>query len=513
MKRGLTKQTQEDNSFYQHSDDLEEKQREFLFFFSSCFSFFCACSVALEIYWTLSSMSAKAVLLFREFWLILFDPTNAKVYFWQVEAFSLAIYKPAIITATMNELVKRKWMSQTLFPHQQRIRDDVHFTGEHLSPDPQSGRTISPLKSVLANASSNLPFNPVVHRRRPEKHVRFDVKLESLGEDLVPSSGQMSPSTMLKSSRRIVDPWRQGGHLYDAYLEYLQKRENCSTEETNLCRTSPASIEPDIEAPTYTHTFVIQTKSPDLAVDTIAVSTPSQSLPQIVGQSGKVNKRQLPTVDAHLKQQLKLSTPPRIIRTKKLPSSSDQNNPYAAVQAALKRLESMRALTMSFNDNSKTNRSVCLLAPNFITAQIQRTKSSELIRKSLSNGHHQMNQYSEQASLLTYSRKAHMHTRLPRATNETPSNSVYSFPQQSEQSFLPPIIYSSRWLAHGRSNKTHDFPRHSNLLFIVWILSYTAWKDCPMYFSTSRIEFVCFIAVMIPLETVMSMASVAFLIV
>lgn len=303
---------------------------------------------------------------------------------------------------------------------------------------------VNPLKSALSSASANLPFNAVLHKRRPEKHVRFEVKLESLGEDSSPSSAQMSPSTMVKSSRRIVDPWRQGGHLYDAYCEYLQKRENLSIDETNLCRTSPTSIEPGIESPTYTHTFVIETKSPDLVVDAITVSTPAQQLPQILQQTSQTNKRKLPTVDSHLKQQLTITTPPRIIRTKKLVPPLNQNYSYAAVQAALKRFGSMKSPTVDVNANSRTNRSVHLVTSNFINAQIQRTKSNELMRKSLSNGHHQMSQYSDQSNLLTYSRKAQMHTRLPPSSTETTGKTLYFFPQQSEQSFLPPIAYSSR---------------------------------------------------------------------
>ncbi|CAF4286755.1 unnamed protein product, partial [Rotaria magnacalcarata] len=76
-------------------------------------------------------------------------------------------------------------------------------------------------------------------------------------------------------------PWRQHGPLYGAYVEYLENQGKVTSSEIEFRQipppappAPPAPPEPGAQPPTYRHTFVIQSKSPELVIDSITISSP-----------------------------------------------------------------------------------------------------------------------------------------------------------------------------------------------------------------------------------------------
>ncbi len=305
------------------------------------------------------------------------------------------------------------------------------------------------MKSSFSTVSPDLPdilSSAVVHKRRTQKRVRFALKLEPVEEDSLPSSRLLSASPMSKSNRRVIDPWRQGGPLYGAYVEYLEKHDALTTPEKHSRRTPPPpppAPEPGAEPPTYTHTFVIQSKSPEIVIDSITVSTPPLHLPRIIHRTKGTNKPQLPAVDSYVKQQLTLSTSPRMIHTKRTSNSPTHKNYYSSVHAALKRAELNIPTPTGLHPNNKTLRPDNSSGLKSINDPIPTKKMTEIISKPLPGLNNQINHFYERPTLPNYTKKPRTHNRTYRNTDETTTNTPYFFQNHDNDYLLPPVIHST----------------------------------------------------------------------
>jgi hypothetical protein len=306
------------------------------------------------------------------------------------------------------------------------------------------------LKPSYSTASPNLPdilSSAVLHKRRTQKRVRFALKLEPVEEDSLPSSRELSASSVSKSSRRVVDPWRHGGPLYGAYVEYLEKHDALTSHDTPTRRPQPPppprAPEPGAEPPTYTHTFVIQSKSPEIVINSITVSTPPLHLPRILHRTKKTNKPQLPVIDSYVKQQLTLSTSPRMTHSRKSTNSPDPKNHYASVHAALKRAELNIPAPTGLHPNNKiiqTNNSSGSKSPN---DHLQTKKITEIVSKPLPGITNQINHFPERSPLPNYTKKARMHNRIYRTNDAPTENTPYFFQNHDNDYLLQPVIHST----------------------------------------------------------------------
>jgi hypothetical protein len=302
------------------------------------------------------------------------------------------------------------------------------------------------LKSSLSTVSPNLPdilSTAVLHKRRPEKRVRFAVKLEPVEEGSLPSSREVSPSSVSKSNKRVIDPWRRDGPLYGAYIEYLDKQDALIPNEPQIRQSPVPPSEP--ESATYTHTFIIQSKSPELVIDSITVSTPPLHLPRIIRRTTRSNRPQLPAFDAFVKQQLTLSTAPRVIHTRKLTNSPNQNQQYSSVYAALKRAELSISPTQGLHPNNRISRPENnLLESKRVSDYLQSRKLTEVITRPLPGTNNQINHFSGRPTLLSYPKKARIHSRTCRPTDEANLKTPYFFQNHDNDHLLQPVIHSNR---------------------------------------------------------------------
>ena len=309
--------------------------------------------------------------------------------------------------------------------------------------------TSPPSKSSSSSDSSDILSGAVLHKRRRPKRVRFALKLQSVEEDSSPSSRENSPSIVSRSSSRVVDPWRPDGPLYGAYVEYLEKQGAFDNHQPHTRRTPPPRPppppEPGAESPTYTHTFVIQSKSPDVVINSINVSTPSFHLPRIVQQNKKTNKNPLPVLDSYVKQQLTLSTSPRMTHSKKPTSPPVLKNPYGTVQAALKRAELALPTTFGLHANNKVTRmehSSGLKLSNH--SPLPTKKMTEIITRPLPGVNNQINYISDQSILPNYSKKPRLHNRTPHANEDIRSTTPYFCRNQETNTLIQPVIHFNR---------------------------------------------------------------------
>ncbi len=321
----------------------------------------------------------------------------------------------------------------------------IDIIGAESLPTLNPTRSASPLKpsfSAHSSDSSDILSAAVLHKRRPQKRVRFALKLEPTEEDSLSSSREVSPSLVSKSNKRLIDPYRQDTPIYSAYVEYLEKQDALTNDELQIHRTPPSQSESEDESPTYTHTFVIQSKSPEITIDSITVSTPSLHLPRILHHTKQTSKQQLGPLDSYVKQQLTLSTSRRIIHTKKVSNSSNQTKHYISVNAALKRAELTIPSVNGLNIKNKITRPDNSSGSKFVNDHKQPKKITEIISKPLPGVNNQINHFSERSILPTYSNQPRMHNRTPRSNDELNTNTPYFFQNHDDDHLLQPIIHS-----------------------------------------------------------------------
>ena len=195
-------------------------------------------------------------------------------------------------------------------------------------------RCSTPLSSSYSTIQTILPnilTTAVVNKRRAKKRVRFALTLESIDEDtLAPDPSRIS-SARIQSNRRTVDPWREDGLLYGAYVEYLQKQEPSTVDVPSKPRpsrpllTSPEPEESD--SGTFTTTYVLpMCKSPEPPVEFNSPSAspgPPLHLPRIIERSNgtkRPNQKKTvsPVVHSPTKQRVHLDIPSRPASSKKV---------------------------------------------------------------------------------------------------------------------------------------------------------------------------------------------------
>lgn len=310
----------------------------------------------------------------------------------------------------------------------------------------KSNLQIEPPPTTTADVLSSA----VLHqrrRRRTQKRVRFALKLSPVEEDSRPSSRETPTSVLPQSNKRIIDPWRQGGPLYGTYVEYLQGQDVFTSTDSHNRRTPPKAPpppEPGAEAPTYTHTFVIQSKSPEIIVNSITVSTPQFHLPRILSRTKQSPKQSLPILDYYVKQQLNLSTSPRMIHMKKLSNAPNQKPVIGTIQAALKRAESVLPATPGLHANNRILRSDSLSPSKTMNEHPQQKKLTEIISKPLPGVNNQINHFSERSILPNYSKKARVFARTQRSNEEFNSNVPYFCQNHGPDQLSQPILHSTR---------------------------------------------------------------------
>ncbi|CAF0729675.1 unnamed protein product [Adineta ricciae] len=285
------------------------------------------------------------------------------------------------------------------------------------------------------NATNVSPVlsTPALHKRRPPKRVRFALTLEPVEENSVPSSPEISPTILSKRTKQSFEFDTQAKPLYGNYIEYLKARQ--AFKERMSLPTSPSFLETSPEPPTYTHTFVIQSKSPAVFIDSITITTPTIHLPQIVQREKTPSIRTPTTVDPNLKQEVTLSTPPRLVHTKKLSNATNQRHHYVSIQAMSRSSAPLPSTTNLPNkpvrsDNSTRSKPVK-----------ERTSTGKIPGSVMTKS--PVNALPNRPVLPISLRKPRMPSRLHQSNDEININPKYFFQYHDHDQLLrQPIIHS-----------------------------------------------------------------------
>ena len=274
-------------------------------------------------------------------------------------------------------------------------------------------RANTPLKSCFSTIQPILPglLSPtILEKSQSKKRVRFALKLDPIEEDsLSPTPNpENRVSSATKPNKRIIDPWREDGPLYGAYVEYLEKQDTLTPD---ICATNRPTRplpppEPELESPVYTHTFLIQNKSPELLLDAVTISTPQLHLPRIVQQT-PINKRintnnkkqSVSIISPYTIQRTKVATPPRPIPYRKLPSPVNQKNNLIPIHPTIKRGDITLPSIKELNSNEKSIRTNSSLGIKNNNEYLQTKKLTEIIKNSLPGTNNQINHSSERSVL------------------------------------------------------------------------------------------------------------------
>ena len=227
----------------------------------------------------------------------------------------------------------------------------------------------------------------------------------------------------------MIEPWRANGPLYGAYIEYLEKKDVLAPDIPDIINR-PNTPTPDIESLTYTHTFLIQSKSPEIVVDSITVSTPTRQLPRLVQRTNPMKKpigrSPSPVVDFVSKQRTNVTTPPR-----KLPNSMNNRN------STPKRGELILPSIKPSNSNEKILRTDQPLGTKIVNEYFRTKKLTEIIANPLSDNNHQVNYICEHSLLPNLSKTppTSCHTQL--------TNEPYFFQNHHHHDHFQPIIHST----------------------------------------------------------------------
>lgn len=289
------------------------------------------------------------------------------------------------------------------------------------------------MKSALATLQPILPgiASPnILPRNQPKKRVRFALTSEPEEEkSLTPVDLEKIPTFNVNSNKRVSDPWRTNGPLYGAYTEYLEKKENSTPELPDLTR--PDTPVPEPESSTYTHTFLIQSKIPEIVVDSITVSTPTRHLPRIVQRTKatKTTVRKSPSpvaIDPFVKIRTTAASPPR-----RMPHSANSRSPTS------KRSDLTLPPIKSPNPSEKIIRSDQPLGTKIVNDYLQSKKVTEIISNPLPNpSAHQISYICGHSILPNLS-------KTPSTSYQNPNtNEPYFFRNHTNDHFQP-IIHPS----------------------------------------------------------------------
>lgn len=244
-----------------------------------------------------------------------------------------------------------------------------------LRPILRTMRSSTPLDtySTVQSILPDIPRAMSSVKPRPKKRVRFALTLESIREDGIVA---VPMSVEIKTKKRTVDPWRDEGPLYDAYLEYLQNKETAPIETLSMnppVRPRPPSplAHLDSSSPTYTTTYVLSNqKPPDPLADSISYPLPPMHLPRILERTPSSKKKPVQT-HSPIRQRLQFEHLPHPLSPKKSNASSPVNRtPPCSNYPTAKRDELTPPLRMSAMSNEKsmrTDRSIHIrTVPDFL---------------------------------------------------------------------------------------------------------------------------------------------------
>lgn len=221
----------------------------------------------------------------------------------------------------------------------------------------------------------------------------------------------------------MIDPWRENGPLYGAYVEYFDAKD-CPTPE--ISEPIQASA---VESSTFTHTFRIQSKSPEISIDSITASTPSRHLPRVI-QRTKPTTRMMsrkplsPVIDPYLKQRVNASPPPRQIQSRKIPSNPTTSP--NSIQPIIKRADFSLPSIKTINSNDRVLRTEQCLGTKIVNEYFQTKKLTEIITNPLPGTNNQINTITG-------------HSILPNLTKNQIHNEPYFFQNHISDHFQPII--------------------------------------------------------------------------
>ena len=273
--------------------------------------------------------------------------------------------------------------------------------------------------------------------------------MEPVQEESLPSSQSISiSSSVSNSNKRVIDPWRQDGLLYDAYIEYLEKKDTLTNNERELRRTPPPRAppppEPGAEPPTYTYTFIIQNKSDDIDTKSRKISNSPAHLSRTFHPSKKSTKQKLPEISSHNKEQLKSLNSSATSYTKRISNSTNQDNHFASIQKALKRAEARLPTTVGLHPNNKITRTDKLFNTKFVNDHSQTTKLTGIHTKSLSNVPNRLKSCTESLNLSNNSKKQRMHSHTLHTNYDFNMKTTDRLQNRANNHHLQPTIHGYR---------------------------------------------------------------------
>ncbi|CAF3366485.1 unnamed protein product [Rotaria socialis] len=311
-------------------------------------------------------------------------------------------------------------------------------------------RIEKPLRSSLSTVPTDLPerlSTAASHKRPQQKRVRFASKLEFLEEESFTSSREISPSPVLKPNKRVIDPWRQHGPLYGAYVEYLEKQNKVTASEIEFRQIPPPAPppppEPGAQPPTYRHTFVIQSKSPELVIDSITISSPQSHLPRIVQRNKNSTRQPIQVIDSYMRQQLQLSTPPNIVYGRKIANSSNQKYPDPSAQPTLKRTIISMPSVNGIQPNNKTTAHENGFRSKFANDYGPTRRMTRNFSKPLSDTKNEIYHFAERSILSNYPIKPATPGHSLRRHDKSKIEAPHFFENHANDHLLQPVIHST----------------------------------------------------------------------
>ncbi len=248
--------------------------------------------------------------------------------------------------------------------------------------------------------------------------------LEAKSPDLEEESSEL----ITEPIKRITDPWRTNGPLYGTYVEYLEKKDALTPDISEINR--PITPIPEIEPSTYTHTFFIPSKSPELVVDAMTVSSPTRHLPRLMQRTKLPNRKSpCPSFNSDLKQRTMSPTPHRLISPKKTSNKNSANS-------TVKRTDIVFPSMKYTNSNEKVIRADQPVGTKIVNEYLQSKKVTEIITNPLPGTNNQINYLCGQSMLPNLSKIS-----SPSYHNQV-TNEPYFFQNHNNDHFQP-IIHST----------------------------------------------------------------------
>ncbi|CAM4743965.1 unnamed protein product [Rotaria magnacalcarata] len=322
----------------------------------------------------------------------------------------------------------------------------------------------SPIQSNLQTIQSVLPNNfstTLTEKRQSKKRVRFALKLETVQEDPSLFNNDKSLIGTTKTNQRIIDPWRDGGPLYGAYVEYLDKQ---GALTSNLAEThrptrplpSPLSLnKSDVETSTHTNTILGRNKSPEILTESIESGTPPLGLPRILNRTTVTKKNKnnnininnnnnnnnsnnrrpsLPAFDPSLKQRVQSISPSHNIQSKKISGCVNNKKQSPSIHSTVKRADVTLPSIKDNKSNEKLIRTDYSGGTKVVNEYCQSQKLTEIISNSLSNTNNQMSNLSEHSVPPNF-------PKTPRSPCQNYINNESYCSQKNNHYVLQPIIH------------------------------------------------------------------------